>query len=66
MKKALAAVAAFSLSLAAAANAQDATRYTPGSWQAAVDEYNAYDRIQFKSEWAQSLLSALRSYHSNK
>ena len=66
MKKALAAVAALSLSFSAAANAQDAIRYTPGSWQAAVDEYNAHDRIQFQSEWAQSLLSALRDYEAGK
>lgn len=66
MKKTLAAIAALSLSFAAAANAQDATQWTRGSWQAAVDEYNAYDRIQLKSEWAQSLLSALRDYEAGK
>lgn len=66
MKTALAAVAALSLSFTSATNAQDATRYTPGTWQAAVNEYNAYDRIQFKSEWAQSLLTALRNYEATK
>ena len=48
------------------ANAQNAPQWEPGSWQAAVDEYNAYDRIQFQSEWAQNLLSALRDYEAGK
>ena len=61
MKKALT-IAAAALALAAPASAQNAVRFDPGSWQRAVTEYNAYDRIQFKSEMSRQIIDALRAY----
>ena len=44
------------------AKAQNAIRFDPASWQQAVDECSAYDRIQFKSEMIQEIINGLRAY----
>ena len=65
MKKALTIAAATALALAAPANAQNASRFDAASWQQAVEEYNAYDHIQFKSDMAKQIIDALRAYEAN-
>lgn len=65
MKKALTIAAAAAL-LAAPVHAQNAARFDAGSWQKAVDEYNAYDRIQFKSEMSRQIIDALRAWEAGK
>ena len=64
MKKLAIAAAAISCCIANAipATAQNAARFDAASWQKAVDEYNAYDRIQFKSEMSRQIIDALRAY----
>ena len=59
-------IAALSLATPGIATAQSINGATVESWNKAVAEYDASSRIQFKSDWAKQIISALRDWEAGK